>query len=572
MTKTHWWRDAVFYQVYPRSFADGNGDGVGDLPGLISRLDYLRDLGVDALWLSPHYPSPQYDCGYDVTDYTGVAPEYGALDDFQRFLDGAHARGLRVVLDLVLNHTSHEHPWFLDSRRGRASAHHDWYVWHPGRNGGPPNNWLSAFGGSAWEYVPARGEYYYHYFFKQQPDLNWRCRAVKQAMFDVMRFWLDRGVDGFRIDAIGAVFEDPTLADHTSPYTALELLHQRQAEDTSLARERQKAAYRLLFAHQIEQPGVHALARELRSTVDEYNERVLIGETEDPSYYGRGDDELHLVFNFPLMDTPRLTPAWVRANQQARLAGLPPGAWPCNTLGNHDSPRVYSRYGDGRHDAELARLALALLLTLPGTPFLYNGEEIGMTDLRSLDLNDFRDLIGVWRYHAERQERGVPHAEALALAVAYGRDKCRAPLQWANAPNGGFCPAAVRPWLPVNPNYAAGVNVTDQDGDPASLLNFYRRLLRARRAAPVLRRGTYLPLHPEAEAYLALLRQADQASGEPAQRVLVVLNFSSQAVEPSFDLGPAQARCLYRSGPRPGEAADLQPLTLGPFEIFIGEL
>ena len=563
-----WWQKAVFYQIYPRSFADGNGDGVGDFYGMIDRLDYLQDLGIDALWLSPHYPSPQYDCGYDVADYIAVNPEYGTLADFKRFLEGAHRRGIRVILDLVLNHTSDQHPWFIESRSSRDNPKRDWYIWRDGKDGGPPNNWYSGFGGSAWEYDPTTDQYYYHYFFKQQPDLNWRNPEVKQAMWDAVRFWLDLGVDGFRLDAVGTIFEDPALRDHTARLSQLELYHALRAasseEDLARLIEERKA----MFRYQVEQPEVHELMQELRAVIDEYPDRMLVGETGEIAYYGDGHNELHLAFNFPLMKTERLTPAWVRANQQERLSALPPGAWPCNTLGNHDSPRVYSRYGDGQNDDALARLHLALMLTLRGTPFLYNGEEIGMTDLELADISQFRDNVGVWVYHTAINELGLPPAEALAYANRFGRDKCRTPIQWANAPNGGFSPAGVQTWLPVNPNYAQGVNVADQLDDPDSLLNFYRRMLRVRKQTPALIAGDYTVLHEDAEDYLAFLR-SDEADG---QTCLVVLNMSDRAHTLSFDLDAHRARLVFSSHTRRGDGDDLSQLQIAPFEVYIGEI
>jgi alpha-glucosidase len=565
MPNLKWWQTAVFYQIYPRSFADGNGDGVGDLEGMIARLDYLKDLGVDALWLSPHYPSPQFDCGYDIADYTGVAPEYGTLDDFRRFLDGAHARGLRVILDLVLNHTSHQHPWFVESRSSRSNPKRGWYLWLDGKpEGGPPNNWLSPFGGSAWEYDARTGQYYYHYFFKEQPDLNWRNPAVQDAMFDAARFWLDLGVDGFRLDAIGTLFERPDLPDHTAAARSLAELHRLgRAAVTEAEKSYVEKQWKALFRHQVDQPGVHDVLKALRALVDEYDDRVLVGETDEIAYHGHGDDELHLVFNFPLMRTDRLTPVWVRANQKERLAALPSGAWPCNTLGNHDSPRVHSHFGDGVHDDEHARLALALVLTLRGTPFLYNGEEIGMTDLRLTDLRQFRDNVGVWNYHAEIEFLDAPPDEALKRAAALTRDKCRTPMQWADAPNAGFSAAGVETWLPVNPNYARGVNVAGQRAQPDSLLNFYRRLLRVRKQTPALLGGDYVPLNEAAPDYLAFLRRAD------AQTCLVALNFSERAQTVRFELPHRVARVLFSRRER---GADTSGLTLAPFEIYVAEL
>lgn len=550
MTELKWWQTAVFYQIYPRSFADGNGDGIGDLAGIIDRLDYLRDLGVDAIWLSPHFPSPQFDCGYDVADYTDVAPEYGTLDEFRRFLDGAHARGIRVILDLVLNHTSHQHRWFQESRSSHDNPKRDWYIWRKGRDGGPPNNWVSAFGGSAWELDAATGEYYYHFFFKEQPDLNWRNPQVKQAMFDAVRFWLDMGVDGFRLDAIGTIYEDPGLADHSATLSLHDLQRRGRAAATDEERTYLKKEWDTLTRGQVELPEVHDLMKELRRLVDEYPDRMLVGETDDAAYLGNGQDELHLVFNFGLTRSQRLGPEIVRANQAEHVAALPPGAWPCNTLGNHDSPRVWNRYGDGRHDSELARLSLALMATLRGTPFLYNGEEIGMTDYVLPDFGQVRDYISTWMYESELAEGALPE-EARAHALKFGRDKCRTPLQWSGAPHGGFSPAAATPWLPVNPNYAAGVNVAAQAVDPSSLLNFYRRLLAVRRATPALTGGDQTMLD-SGEAVLAFLRSA--ASGT----CLVALNYSD-IPQPAPSAAHAGRVVFSSAGPAVDPAAPLAP-------------
>ncbi|MBN2501829.1 MAG: alpha-glucosidase [Anaerolineales bacterium] len=569
MTELKWWQTAVFYQIYPRSFADGNGDGIGDFPGMTAHLDYLQKLGVDALWLSPHFPSPQADCGYDISDYCEVAPEYGTLDDFKQFLDGAHQRNMRVILDLVLNHTSDEHPWFLESKSSRDNPKRDWYIWEDGVDGGPPNNWYSGFGGSAWEYDAATGQYYYHFFLKEQPDLNWRNPEVKQAMWDAVRFWLDMGVDGYRLDAIATLFEDPGLSQQTATRTLTELRTAFAAAFPDAPSETEQsevaAEYEKLFQYQIMQPGVHELMQELRTIIAEYPDRVLVGESDEISFYGAGDNELHMAFNFPLMRTSRITPQWVRQNQEERLSALPPGSWPCNTLGNHDSSRVYSRYGDGEHDAAQARLSLALMLTLKGTPFLYNGEEIGMADFDMASIDLFMDNLGVWFYHAAIDEVGMLPEEALRLANNASRDKNRTPMQWANAANAGFSPAGVKTWLPVNPNYAEGVNVAEQKSVPESLLNFYQDMLHMRRETPALISGEYQPLHTEAEDYLAFLRTS------PEQTCLVVLNMSPKPQEISFDLEGKQSRLVFASEEK-FEHLDLSELHLEPFEIFIGEL
>ncbi|MFN3705447.1 MAG: alpha-glucosidase [Thermoflexales bacterium] len=556
-----WWQKAVVYQIYPRSFADGNGDGIGDFPGIIARLDYLQRLGVDAVWLSPHYPSPNADCGYDIADYMDVAPEYGTLDDFRRFLDAAHQRGIRVLLDLVLNHTSDQHPWFVESRSSRDNPRRDWYVWRdPASDGGPPNNWNSIFGGSAWEYDPHTEQYYYHCFLKEQPDLNWRNPHVKEAMWQVVRFWLEMGVDGFRLDAIGTIYEDPTLTPHQSTMPMTEILRFGRESRPPEEQAALTAGLLEMFRYQFGLPEVHDLMKELRALVDAYpGDRVLIGEDDNIAYYGNGNDELHLVFNFPLMRTNRLTPAWVRANQEQRLGALPPGAWPCNTLNNHDSTRMKTAFGDGIHDDAIARVNAALLLTLRGTPVLYNGEEIGMTDLLIRDLDQLRDHQSLNMYHLARAQ-GVSHEEAIEITARITRDRCRTPMQWANAPNAGFSPAGVRTWLPVNPNYAEGVNVADQENDPHSLLNFYRRLIAVRKRTPALMEGEYAPLDVDSEAVLAFTRRTVGSA------CVVLLNMSEQ---PQAIAHPhAAGAVVFSSHGREGEHIGPH-VALAPFEVCI---
>ncbi len=411
-TKLKWWQTAVFYQIYPRSFADGNGDGIGDFKGMTEKLDYLSKLGIDAIWLSPHFPSPNWDCGYDISSYTDVAPEYGTLEEFKTFLREAHRLGIHVILDLVLNHTSDEHPWFLESKSSRDNPKADWYVWADT----PPNNWQSCFDGDAWTYVQERNQYYYHYFMKQQPDLNWHNPEVKKAMWDAVRFWLDMGVDGFRLDALGTIFEDPDLTPHDVPMNLAQLRRASELAATLEEKTQIGKYWHDMFQYQWSGPGIHDLMKELRAILDEYDgDRMLVGEDDDIDYMGNGNDELQLVFNFPLMRTERITPDHIRRNQEerlAKLAALPHPGWPCNTLGNHDSPRIHTRYGDRQHDAELARLHAALVLTLKGTPFLYNGEEIGMTDYIITDPGKLRDTMATWYYESLVQELNVAPQEA----------------------------------------------------------------------------------------------------------------------------------------------------------------
>jgi len=567
MAESKWWQKAVFYQIYPRSFADGNGDGIGDFPGITSKLDYLVALGIDAIWLSPHFPSPNWDCGYDISDYQNVAPEYGNLDDFKNFLREAHARDLRVILDLVLNHTSDEHPWFVESKSSRTNPKSDWYGWVDS----PPNNWQSCFDGEAWTYAPERGQYYYHYFMKQQPDLNWKNPAVKNAMWNAARFWLKMGVDGFRLDAIGTIFEDPILTNHSVPMNLAELRHATDLAQTPPQKKKIIKQWDEMFKFQFGQPGVHELMKELRSVLDEYDgDRMLVGEDDDVRYHGNGQDELNMVFNFPLMKTDQLTPAHIRRNQHERIAALAeisPEAWPCNTLGNHDCSRALSRYGDGMHNGELARLSLALILTLRGTPFLYYGEEIGMTDYLLTDISYVRDTMGSWYYHAAVHELGVDPDEALKRTAAMTRDKNRTPMQWTNSANGGFCPSSATPWLPVNPNYVVGINVKEQLDDPLSTLSFYKRLIFTRRNTPALVTGDYRPLQERSSDYLAFLRIADH------QTVLVILNYSEKHQTLHFSKPQyKKAHLIFSSAGRGNKEELLSTISINPFEIFIAEL
>jgi alpha-glucosidase len=529
MSSFEWWQKAVFYQIYPRSFADGNGDGMGDFEGMVQKLDYLQSLGVDAIWLSPHYPSPFIDCGYDISDYEGIAPEYGDMVTFKKFLDGLHERGMHLILDLVLNHTSNKHPWFVESRTSLDSPKRDWYIWKKGKDGKPPTNWYSTFGGSAWELDPATGEYYYHFFFKEQPDLNWNHPEVKQAMFNMVRFWLNMGVDGFRLDAVGTIFEDEHYFDHTEKRSLNELIQLELNIKSLEERANFSEIFNKVFQYQHDMPGVHELMRELRQVVNEYDHRVLVGETDDLSFYGNGKDELDLVFNFPLMKTaPQLNPPLIHENQKARLAQMPAGTWPCNTFGNHDSPRSYSHFGDGSHNSLQAKQLITLLLTLKGTPFLYNGEEIGMSDYFLQKPSLFRDPLSQEYTIIIQELQGLSEKEATHFGAEHGRDKCRTPMQWTNAANAGFCPEGVTPWLPINPDYRQGVNVAEEFSNANSLLNYYRKMLALRKSTTTLQTGNFeeiLDVPQEVYAY----RRFDE-NGE----YLIVINYSESAVSLSL--------------------------------------
>ena len=448
-----WWQRGIIYQIYPRSFQDSDGDGVGDLRGIIARLDHLAALGVDVIWLSPVFPSPMADFGYDVSDYTAIHPEFGNLQDFDALIAAAHRGGLRLLLDYVPNHSSDRHPWFQESRASRGNRKRDWYIWRDARpDGGPPNNWLSEFGGSAWEWDAATGQYFYHAYLKEQPDLNWRNRELRAAMLEVLRFWFERGVDGFRVDAIHHLFEDEALRDNPP---------------NPDWRPGMPQARSLLRVHTMDQPEVHDAVAGMRRIADGYGERLMIGEAYLPieqlmRYYGEGLAGFHLPFNFHLISCP-WNAAAIAGLIQRYEAALPPGAWPNWVLGNHDRSRLASRVGRGQ-----ARIAAMLLLTLRGTPTLYQGEEIGMTDV-PIPPERVKDP---W-------EKNVPGC---------GRDPARTPMQWDASAHAGFTTG--QPWLPIATDFPA-VNVSAQAEDPRSLLWLYRRLTRLRREEPALSIGSY---------------------------------------------------------------------------------
>lgn len=513
-----WWQDGVVYQIYPRSFADSNGDGIGDLRGIVDHLDYLNDgtrksLGIDAIWLSPINPSPMFDFGYDVSDYRGIAPEFGTLDDFRVLLREAHARGIRIVLDLVLNHTSHLHPWFLESRSSRTSAKRDWYVWHEGRNGGPPNNWLASFGGGAWEWDEPTRQYYLHSFLPQQPDLDWRNPGVKQAAEDVIRYWLDMGVDGFRLDVINWFLKDAQLRSNPT-----RLLGRRPYD-------RQRHVY------DRNRPDTIDLVRWLRSTVERYPDRMLVGEVynEPPgnpklsaSYYARGEG-LHLAFDFSFLYCRWSAAAFGDAIDTWERVLRPP-CWPTWTLGNHDQARILSRYAKRASEAGRGRVAAALLLTLRGTPFLYYGEEIGMRNGR-IRKSELQDPLG-------KQYWPLP----------VGRDPARTPMQWTAGENAGF--GSGKPWLPIAPGHAR-INVERAEQDPDSLLHWYRRLIHLRRDEPALGRGGYRRLD-QASGVLGYLREHE------GDRVAVLLNFEGRRRQAALPTGVTW-RVLAATRARPGE-------------------
>ncbi len=528
-----WWQHAVFYEIYPRSFADTNGDGYGDLNGITSKLSYLRDLGVDAIWISPCYPSPQVDFGYDVSDYENIDPVYGTLTDFARLAGEAKKHDIRIIMDYVPNHTSDQHKWFIDSRSSRTSPFRDWYIWRDGKDGHPPNNWISTFGGSAWQLDAKTGQYYYHYFYAQQPDLNWRNPAVKNAMFDVTRWWYDRGVAGFRLDAVDTLYEDPQL--HDNPI----LPGTNKYGDP---REENKYNTKL--------PEVHDTLRELRKVADEHN-AVLIGETwtsdiaELNAYYGSHNDEVQMPMDFMFTTVNELSPA--RFRQQIAAVESSTG-WPVYVLSNHDIVRSYVRYGDGKNNDAIAKLMAGLYLTLRGTPIMYYGEEIGMENNDPKRKEDVKDPIGRLGWPEEK-----------------GRDGERTPMQWDSTDNAGFTKG--KPWLPVPPSYLTH-NVASESKDKASVLSFYKAVLALRHKDRALLDGRYIPLNEQDPNVLAYLRQYRDDT------VLVVLNMSAAPQKVSFDLSSqrltsAKGKVMLSSDGNDGSAFAVGGETLPPFGVEI---
>jgi alpha-glucosidase len=532
-----WWQHAVFYEVYPRSFADSNNKGIGNLNGITSKLDYLKELGVDAIWITPCYPSPQVDFGYDVSDYENIDPMYGTLGDFDRLVSEGRERGIRIIMDFVMNHTSDQHKWFVDSKSSRHSAHRDWYIWRDGKGPGqPPNNWLALFGGPAWKFDPTTGQYYYHYFYPEQPDLNWRNPAVKQAMFDVTRHWYKRGVAGFRLDAVDTLFEDPDL--HDNPI---------------LPGTNWRGLPNMVNKYNDKLPENHIVLKELRKVADEHG-AVLIGETwtddidELKKYYGEHGDELQMPMDFMFTTVNKLSPPEFR-RQIAMVQSS--GGWPVYVLSNHDITRSYDRYGDGKHNDAIAKLMAGLYLTLRGTPIMYYGEEIGMENNDPKRKQDVKDPIG-----------------RLGWPMFKGRDGERTPMQWNDEPNAGFSRAT--PWLPVPLTYKTH-NVARELEDPGSVLQFYRHLLALRHQNRALLDGAYIPLNENDAKVLAYLRRYK------TEAVLVVLNMSAVPQKVRFDLSPqnlssATARTLLTTRHDRPKEASLRGLSLEPFEVYVAEI
>lgn len=525
-----WWQNGIIYQIYPRSFQDSNGDGIGDLPGILSRLDYVQSLGVKTVWLSPIYPSPMHDFGYDVADYCGIHPQFGSMADFDALLAETHRRGMKLLLDLVPNHTSDEHPWFSESRSSRDNPKRDWYIWRdPAPDGGVPNNWLSHFGGPAWTFDAHTGQYYLHLFVKQQPDLNYRNPEVMNALRGSMRFWLDKGVDGFRVDVIWMMIKDAHFRDEelnsgwdgVAPYGRIK--HERTQN----------------------LPEVHDVIREMRKVLDAYDERMMVGEIYMPNadlmtYYGAELDECHMPFNFQLIRA-KWDAVGVREKVDAYEAVLPSGGWPNWVLGNHDQHRLATRIGEAQ-----SRVANMLLLTLRGTPTCYYGDEIGMVDV-PIPLDMVQD---------------PPAVNQPAIAHIVGRDPERTPMQWDASPNAGFAAPGVKTWLPLAADYQAR-NVAAQVDDPTSFLSFYRALAALRNAEPALNVGAYRSVDAGSDAVFAYVRSHDETA------FLVVLNFGGRAQRLDLSAVGPRAELILATGMDRRGAVNLAALELAANEGLV---
>lgn len=526
-----WWKHGIIYQIYPRSFYDSGGDGIGDIQGIIEKLDYFSYLGIDAVWLSPVNVSPMHDFGYDICDYRDIDPVFGTLHDFDSLIKNAHRRGIRLIMDLALNHTSYLHPWFVESSSSINNPKRSWYIWHSGNNGKPPNNWISAFFGSAWEWHEPTGQFYMHSFLKEQPDVNWRDPELKQAMFNVLRFWLDRGVDGFRLDVVNWFIKDERFRNNRFSLNP--------------------------FSNKIEKynrnrPETHNIFKEIRKLINKYNDRMLVGEVfcyppGDPSFsasfLGNGEDELHLTFDFSLMYKNWNALKFYHCIKHW-FSHIPDTGWPCNVLSNHDQPRNYNRCGNNNSTSEKqAKVSAVLLLTLRGTPFIYYGEEIGMKNFR-----------------IPRSKIADPAGKKF-WPLYIGRDCARTPMQWSSEKNAGFTTGNV--WLPVCMDYKK-VNVKNQAHDKYSLLNFYRKVIKIRKQKMCLTHGTWKAVSKGLYGILAYIREYKE------ETICVVLNFTKKPQ--TLNAGHrGQWKVLFSTHRTPNEHFVSLHFKLYPYEASIIE-
>ncbi|MBB5325333.1 alpha-glucosidase [Anoxybacillus tepidamans] len=515
--KKAWWKEGVAYQIYPRSFMDSNGDGIGDLRGIISKLDYLQDLGIDIIWICPIYKSPNADNGYDISDYHAIMEEFGTMEDFDMLLDEIHQRGMKVILDLVINHTSDEHPWFIESRSAKDSPKRDWYIWRDGKNGREPNNWESIFGGSAWEYDPTTDQYYLHVFAVKQPDLNWENEEVRRELYNMINWWLDKGIDGFRVDAISHIKKKPGLPDLPNP---------------------KGLDYVPSFDGHMNQEGIMDYLRELKMQTFARYDIMTVGEAngvkaeQAEEWVGEENGIFNMIFQFEHLGLwEKGTDGGVNVRQLKRTLtkwqkSLENRGWNALFLENHDQPRSVSTWGnDQEYLTESAKALGALYFLMQGTPFIYQGQEIGMTNVRFETIDEYDDVAMKNFYRIER-EKGRPHEEIMEVIWKKGRDNSRTPMQWSSEANAGFTTGT--PWLGINENYKE-INVEKQLIDPHSVLNFYKKMIRLRKENEVFIYGTYDLILEKDKAIYAYTRTLGD------EKAVIIVNMSDQPVLYRYD-------------------------------------
>ncbi|MCR2807160.1 glycoside hydrolase family 13 protein [Paenibacillus soyae] len=554
--KKAFWKEAVVYQIYPRSFMDSNGDGIGDLQGIIAKLDYLKELGVDVIWLSPVFKSPNDDNGYDISDYRDIMDEFGTMADWEELLEGLHGRGMKLMMDLVVNHSSDEHAWFAESRSSKDSPYRDYYMWRPANEKGEePNNWVSFFGGSAWQYDEATCEYFLHLFSKKQPDLNWESPALRKEVYDMMTFWLDKGIDGFRMDVINCISKTPGLP--------------------SVGEDR----YAWGGEHFMNGPRIHEFLQEMNREVLSRYDIMTVGEmpgaTVDQAKLYTGEDrgELNMVFQFEHMDVDSgpggkwdvkpWTLNGLRDILHKWQTGLAEDGWNSLYLNNHDQPRMVSRFGDAdKYRKESAKMLATLLHTLKGTPYIYQGEELGMTNVRFESIGDYRDIETLNMYREQHTEQGKPEADVMASIYAKGRDNARTPMQWDASPNGGFTSGT--PWIASNPNFAS-INAEQALQDPDSIFHYYKKLIALRKRHPIMSYGSYELLLPDHERIYAYTRELD------GEKWLILLNFFGEPAlfELPNELEHGSRELIISNYGDVDAAEDIRSLPLRPYEARV---
>ena len=549
-----WWKEAVAYQIYPRSFMDSNGDGIGDLNGIILKLDYLKALGIDVIWVSPFYKSPNDDCGYDISDYKDIMDEFGTMEDFDRLLEEVHKRGMKLIADLVINHTSDEHPWFIESRSSVDHPKRDWYIWRDGKNGEEPNNWESIFSGSAWEYDENTGQYYIHLFSKKQPDLNWENAEVREALYEMVNWWLDKGIDGFRVDAISHIKKEEGLTDMPNPHGL---------------------KYVSSFDKHMNVEGIHPLLADLKANTFDKYDIMTVGEAngvkiEDAHLWvGEEEGKFNMVFQFEHLglwkdngdqgtDVRQLKK--ILTKWQKGLEGV---GWNALYIENHDLARIVSTLGDDQNYWKESATSLGMMyFMMKGTPFIYQGQEIGMTNVQFDKVEDYQDVQSTGLYYS-KLEQGMSHEDIMEIIWATARGNSRTPMQWSHEANGGFTTGT--PWLAVNPNYQT-INVEAQEEDPDSILNFYKEMIALRKSEDIFVYGTYdlvFEDHQEIYAYTRTL-------GE--KRVLILCNLTNKQTSINLEKITVSTDQLLLSNIPVEEHESIQELTLKPFEARIYSL